>query len=221
MFTLTNYTASTELLQQAVAEMPTFDRRIDLNKQTGSFFYDKWEVNGKFKDTAWDRLLATLPIDIGQARLMRLKPESCYRSHADIDDRFHLSLGDNRSYLVDLDNDVMHSFEPDGRWHDMDASRRHSAVNFGHKDRIQLVIRKLLIRGAANDPVDVRIITADDDPKFRFIFDDVFSPWLGYANKTRDLNNLTLHSDKEVSFTLNRSRLAELKELCPQGFKIV
>jgi hypothetical protein len=46
-----------------------------------------------------------------------------YTSHADIDDRWHLSLTAEQSYLIDLDNMQMHKIDIDGYWYDMDAGK--------------------------------------------------------------------------------------------------
>lgn len=221
MLTKTPYTVSKELLQLAISNLPEFDRRINLNAPTGDFFYDKWKVLPEFENTIWERILSTLPFNIGEARLMKLSPEQCYRSHADLDDRFHLSLIESRSYLVDLDNNVLHRLHADGYWYDMDASRRHSAVNFGSVARIQLVIRKLLTNSNLTDPVPVNIVLSSNTHDFRFVFDDVFSPLISKINKDGKMNNFKVISNSHVSFNTEKELKDMFKSICPSEFKII
>ena len=152
MLASTHYTVSDTLLQQAILEIPEFETSIDLNYRTGNFFYDQWLVSDRFENTVWEEILNSLPTDIGQARLIKLKPEECYRSHADIDDRYHLSIISDNAYLVDLDDNAMYPTVVDGRWYLMDAGKRHSAINFSGQTRVQLVIRQLLIPGKIENP---------------------------------------------------------------------
>ena len=157
MLASTHYTVSNEILQQAITEIPKFETSIDLNYRTGNFFYDQWLISDQFKNTVWEKILDTLSEDIGQARLIKLNPEECYRSHADIDDRYHLSIISDKACLVDLDENIMYPTVVDGRWYLMDAGKRHSAVNFSGVSRIQLVVRKLLTPGKIMDPINVKI----------------------------------------------------------------
>ena len=56
----------------------------------------------------------------------------------------------------------------------MDTSRIHTAANFGYKDRIQLVIRKLLTRHKLKDPVLIKIRPVDKPHNLRYLFDKHF-----------------------------------------------
>jgi len=207
-------------MQQAILEIPKFETSIDLNYQTGDFFYDHWLVSSQFKNTVWEAILKSLPEDIGQARLIKLEPEECYRSHADIDDRYHLSIVSDNAYLVDLDNNFMHPTTVDRQWYLMDAGRRHSAVNFSGNTRIQLVVRKLLIPAKIENPQLVIVSLVKPIPNFRYIFDDIISPWLNKVNKQGQLNNFHIASDNNISFVIDSSCVPELFEICPSEFKI-
>jgi hypothetical protein len=217
----THYTASVELLQDAMNQMPEFEHRLDLTKPTGNFFYDKWTVLPEFKNTVWEEILSTLPVDFGQARLMKLSPGTAYYCHADMDDRYHLNLSGSKAYLVDLDRDKMYPTVLDGKWYGMDAGLRHSAVNFGGIVRVQLVIRKLLTRGNLKDPVHVEIGVSEQLHNFRYIFDDVYSSWLNRKNKQGLINDFKLIKEDRVSFITERIHVTELKQMRPTGFEII
>ena len=221
MLVPTHNTVSNDILQQAISEIPEFQTSIDLNYRTGNFFYDQWLVSDRFENTIWEEILNSLPEDIGQARLIKLKPEECYRSHADIDDRYHLSIISDNAYLADLDENVMYPTVVDGRWYLMDAGKRHSAINFSGQTRIQLVIRKLLISGKIENPQPVKISLETHIPNFRYVFDDIISPWLNKINKQGHLNNFQMISESDVSFVIDKSRVSELFEICPPEFKII
>ena len=221
MLASTYYTVSNEILQRAILEIPEFETSIDLNYRTGNFFYDQWLVSDRFENTVWEEILNSLPVDIGQARLIKLKPEECYRSHADMDDRYHLSIKGEKSFLIDLDNHIMYPTVPDGKWYLMDAGKRHSAVNFGGQPRIQLVVRKLLTRGDIKNSQTVLIQKSKDIPNFRYVFDDVFSPWLNKMDKEGKLDNFQMLSDDGVSFTIDKDHIADLIATCPAEFKII
>jgi len=221
MLVPTHYTVSDTLLQQAILEIPEFETSIDLNCRTGNFFYDRWVVSDRFENTVWQEILNSLPIDIGQARLIKLKPEECYRSHADIDDRYHLSIISDNAYLADLDENIMYPTVVDGRWYLMDAGKRHSAINFSGQTRIQLVIRQLLIPGKIENPQTVKLSLEKHISNFRYVFDDIISPWLNKINKQEKLNNFQPISESDVSFVIDKSCVSELFEICPSEFKII
>ncbi len=216
----THYTVSPALLQEAINQIPKFERRIDLTKPTGNFFYDKWIVADQFKNTVWEQILNTLPVEFGQARLMKLIPGEAYYSHADMDDRYHLNLVGEKSYLIDLDNNQMFPTIADGKWYLMNAGLRHSAVNFSNKDRIQLVIRNLLTHGTINNPVTIQIGLTNNTHDFRYVFDEVFSPWLNQKDKLKLIDNFELVNEQTVRFITDQSLINELQNMCPQGFEI-
>lgn len=220
MLSNTHYTVSVDLLQEAISQLPIFDQRLDLTVSTGDFFYDKWSISDTFKNTVWEELLSTLPTNPGQARLMRLKPGEAYYSHADMDDRYHLNLIGEKSFLVNLDDRSMFSTVPDRKWYLMDAGFRHSAVNFSNTDRIQLVVRKLLTHGMIKNPIEVNISCDSKSHDFRYLFDDIFSPWLNRKNKLGAIDYFKLVHEHQVSFITEQSLVPELQEMCPEKFEI-
>lgn len=220
MIATTHYTTSIELLQEAMNQIPNFEHRIDLNQPTGNFFYDKWSILPEFKNTVWEQVLQSLPIDIGQARLMKLDPAKAYYCHSDMDDRYHLNLSGTKSYLIDLENDKMYSTVLDGKWYSMNTSIKHSAVNFGGTVRVQLVIRQLLTHGLLSNSVRVEIGLEKQLHNFRYIFDDVYSPWLNKKNKQGMIDDFKIISEDRVSFLTDKTQVAELEEMRPIGFEI-
>jgi len=220
MIAETNYTVPLELMQETTHNIPNFDSRLDLNERTGNFFYDKWVILPEFKNTVWEDILSVLPLNVGQARLMKLEPGRAYYSHADIDDRYHLNISGSKSYLVDLDHDTMYPTILDGKWYSMDAGVRHSAVNFGNDVRVQLVVRNLLQHGSIANPINVEIGLLKSFHNFRYIFDDVFSKYLNQMNKQYSIDNFKIVNEYRVSFTIESSNLEDLKNLCPAEFEI-
>jgi hypothetical protein len=95
----------------------------------------------------------------------------------------------------------MHQLQTDGIWYKMDAGRKHTAANFGHIDRVQLVVRHLLNRNKLVNPVDIKIALKIDTPDFRYQFDSTISPWLNRANKQGIIDNFKFIND-EVSFSI-------------------
>lgn len=191
----------------------SFDQSEDkmvLNKTTGNFFYDPWVIKDEYKGTVWQEILESLPLAQGEARLIRMKPGTTYMAHSDIDDRWHLNLQGEESYLIDLDNLDMHRLEKDGYWYSMDAGKKHVASNFGSVDRIQLVVRQLLKETTDTDLVTVTIKPKNETHDYRFQFDKYVSPWLNRANKKSVMKDFA-HDGSKVTFKIVFSELENLK----------
>jgi hypothetical protein len=219
MLVPTNYNISHKLLQQAQKELPNIDSRVALNQPTGKFFNDPWEIKPEFKGTIWEKILDSLKEDKGEARLIKLEQGVCYPSHADIDDRWHMSINGDHSYLIDLESNIMHQTDELGKWYLMDAGRRHSAANFGSCDRIQLVVRKLLPKPNIIHPIDVSIKLKTVVGDRRFIFDDIISPWLNRAYKIGIVDNFK-GQDLEATFTVETDAIKELEQLIREHFTL-
>lgn len=219
MLIKTAYQVPTTLYKIA-QHMEFTEFKTSLNEPSGDFFYSSWKLKSQYQNTVWKDILDTLPYDIGEARIIVLKPGICYYSHADIDDRWHLNLQSNYGYLVDLKNDIMHKLVPDGYWHELNAGIMHSAVNFGNKNRVQLVVRKLLNKNNLRDPVSVKIVCSHDAVDYRYQFDQTISEWLNYANKNKLISNFT-HDSAHVNFSVERRSLSELQKIAGTNFKII
>lgn len=221
MLSQTNYTVDTSLFQEACYALPERDMKTTINKPTGDFFYDPWVIKDEYKGTVWETLYNSLPVMKGEARIIILDPGHCYQVHADIDDRYHLNiLGDN-SYLIDLVRDTMHPLSQDGIWYDMDASFLHTATNFGRKARVQLVVRKLLKRNKLSNPVEVSLATSMENTNHaRFLFDNTMSPWFNEANKLGFINSFA-QGNVSIKFNIEQDKLESFKRMLPKEFKIL
>ena len=194
--------------------------KAEINQPSGNFFYDPWTIKPEFQKTIFEEILNSLPEPIGEARFIILKPGSCYHSHADIDDRYHLNIQGQYSHLIDLDNQKMFPTEVDGCWYTMNAGLRHVAANFGSIDRIQLVVRQLLKRNQLHDSVSVNVYyVGSEAAKARFVFDDKISPWLNYACKNNIIDNFKT-DQKQIWFDIEKSEIADLKIILGSDFNI-
>ena len=196
--------------------------KISFNQPTSTFFYDPWVIKEEFKGTIWEKLLKYLPENIGEARLIVLQPGTCYNSHSDIDDRYHLNIFGNYSFLVDIDSQRMYKTIADGYWYDMDAGPRHSAVNYGDIPRAQLVVRKLLTRNTLNNPVSFFIepneLPIDDA---RYLFDDTVSIWLNKGVKEGLVTNFSYNpTTGAVQFDLEQDVVDFALSVIPKSFKV-
>jgi hypothetical protein len=216
MLVRTPYTAPADKILEATTLLDEA-KKYDLTKPTGNFFYDPWVLKDEFKNTPWECIWKSLPVDTGQARVIVLQGGTGYYQHADIDDRYHLNLKGDSAYLIDLENEVMHKCVSDGIWYEMDAGRIHSAASFGKHNRVQLVVRKLLKQSKLKKPINI-VITAIGE-KFRYEFDNTLSPWLNRANKRQIINNFE-RTDNSICFELEEDYLRELRTVTPVEFKL-
>lgn len=220
MLTKLNYTVPFEMIQEASMSTRSDEFRSSINEPTGDFFYDPWKIKSEFKGTIWEKILLTLPLEIGEARIIVLGHGVCYQSHGDIDDRYHLNITGQYSYLINLETNTMYPLFTDGVWYEMDAGPRHSAANFGYINRVQLVVRKLLNKNKLINPVNIKMFYAGKDKdSVRFTFDDAISPWLNNANKRGVITDFVAnHSD--VQFKIEQTEIQELEKILPIDFKI-
>lgn len=220
MLAITTFKVNTDLIDRALQQIPGDEFKFILNKPTGNFFYDPWQLKDEFKGTVWEQIYDSLPVKKGEARIIRLLNAQCYSSHADIDDRYHLNLSGENSYLIDLANQQMHKLSKDGIWYDMNAGMRHTAANFGNRPRYQLVVRQLLNRSYKEDLIKVRITSNITDLEdARYEFDNVFSPFLNAANRNLDIDNFE-HTQSYVQFSVVDSLLERIRELAQNKFNV-
>jgi hypothetical protein len=221
MLTSTNYTVNTNLFQEALTQLPGDGMKTSINQPTGNFFYDPWVLKDEYKDTVWETLYNSLPVSKGEARIIILDPGHGYTAHADIDDRYHLNILGDESFLIDLIREQMHKLLQDGMWYDMDAGFLHTAANFGRLDRVQLVVRKLLKKNKLDNPIEVSLTTTMPNPEHaRYVFDNTVSTWLNEANKLGYITNFS-YSSPFVKFDVEQDRLESLKNILPEEFKIL
>ena len=211
------YTVNALLLDKAQSSIPSVESKLTINQPTGNFFYDPWEIKEEFKGTVWETLLNTLPLDIGEARIIVLGNGTTYMSHTDIDDRYHLSLKGQYSFLINVDDEKMYPTVADGQWYEMNTGLRHVAANFGSYDRAQLVVRKLLNNPTLENYTTVTIKPICENPRFEF--DDLISPLLNKINKQQLINDFSILQDG-VSFNLNINAINELDSIDRNKFNI-
>jgi hypothetical protein len=212
------YTVDLKLLKEAQCSIPSVDSKLTINQPTGNFFYDPWEIKEEFKGTVWEKILSTLPLDLGEARIIVLGNGTTYMSHTDIDDRYHLSLKGQYSFLISIDDEKMYPTVADGQWYEMNTGLRHVAANFGSYERIQLVIRKLLNNPTLENYTSVTIKPICKNPRFEF--DDIVSPWLNKINKQHVMSNFKILNDG-VSFNLDSSLVNKLDFIPTDKFKVI
>ena len=219
MITITPKKCPIDLISKALERHPIDEARTILNQPTGNFFYDKWEIKDEFADTVWKEILDTLPYDLGEARIIKLIPGESYMAHADIDNRWHLNLSGEHSYLLDLDRQKMYKQDRIGYWAYMDTSVIHSASNYGSYPRLQSVVRELLKRSKYQDHISVSIEPAYEQHDYRYKFDQIISPWLNKTNKKQALDDFQ-HDGIKVKFKLASHFKENFEEIVTKEFKV-
>jgi len=219
MLTKTKFVVNKTLIKDSLLQVDNNNFKQTINVPTGDYFTDTWQIKEEFKNSVWEEMLQVLPNDYGEARIIVLPYGKCYQSHADIDDRYHLTLQSHYSYIIDIDNKMMHELTVDGNWYIMDASNRHSATNFGLVNRIQFVVRKLLKNTKLDNPVWVKIYNTNLDPDYaRFYFDDTLSGYLNFLFKNKYASNFK-HDLDSVSFYIEKKFCDSLIKKIPNTFK--
>lgn len=216
MLSPTQYKTDIDLLDSVAFDYQNSGKYI-LNVPTGDPFYDPWEISMDFENTVWKEILKTLPGDKGEARIIVMSSPSCYTQHADIDDRYHLNIYGDQSFLIDIESQIMYPLQKNGIWYEMNAGRLHTAICIGEHRRIQLVVRKLLKKNILNNPVSVEIKTGGNNSRFHF--DNNLSPWLNYANKSSKITNFS-KTELGVLFDIEKSEMPSLEKVIPKYFKL-
>jgi hypothetical protein len=179
-----------------------FDKRISLNYTEGYLFSGPYIVKPEFINTPLGNLLTDLG-SIGEARLMKLPPESTYMAHSDPDDRLHLAIVTNPySYLIDLDNNSMYHLPVDGSVWLMDTGKRHVAANFGSRDRIHLNIRCTL-PDVTLPFYHYKIIDGDFD--YRHVIQANISTFLNIELKLKNITGIRKISEREIFLNFSNS----------------
>lgn len=191
------------------------DGKLAVNRPTGNFFYEPWEILPEYKNTAIETALDALPFPIGEARLVKLEPGKCYFSHADIDDRYHLSLTGTYSTLHDFEDNLSYPLTQDGIWYEMDAGKIHTAINAGEYSRVQLLVRKLLPLTQLKNPVSMYVRATGTNARYRF--DNTLSPWLNRAVKRGIVSDFETNS-ASVYFDLEKDYIKECISHIPEQF---
>jgi|TARA_B110000908_G_scaffold58797_1_gene71475 hypothetical protein len=73
-----------------------------------------------------------------RARLMKMKPKTCYSYHQDPTMRMHIPLVTNDHCFI-IVNDILHRYPADGSNYLVDTTKMHTAVNASREVRIHIV----------------------------------------------------------------------------------
>jgi hypothetical protein len=223
MITKTNIKVS--LTQSEVIEalnnLPTTDYRYILNEPSGHYMYDGYKIKEEFKNTLWDRILSTLPWEIGQARIIVMQPGQCYQTHADIDNRWHLNLTGEDCFFTNLDTCQMYPIEQDWYWYDFDASPRHSAVNFGRTARAQLVVRKPIKKNTLIDPIHLEIKSSLNESDTRYYGENFITPWFNKALLSGTVSDVDTPAVGVIRVMIERSAFSDFNKMLPNGFTAI
>ena len=205
MISKMNINVPKEYFEEAQNNIPLIDFKLTLNYPTGDFFYSPWKIKNEYDGTIWHRLLATLPANIGEARLISLDTKSCYPVHADIDNRWHYTFHTDNSFLVDVDTKTLYNLDP-GIWYHMDAGKMHSAINMDCDARVSLVVRELLSVCQLENPKFVSIVADTSKYNFRFNFDQYYSKLLNslqtdglLTDFSVDKNTVSFRTDHNIN----------------------
>lgn len=219
MLSQLSYSVNRRIVEFCTNQCRADQGKIILNRPLGNFFYDCWAIKDEYLGTPWEELLNTLPFKIGEARVIKLAPGETYMSHADIDDRWHLNLTGEQSYLIDLNDQKMYQLKSDRYWYHMDAGKLHVAANFGSIDRFQIVIRHLLNHSTKSDLLDMFITPSRPQHDYRYKFDKIISPFLNRQNKLGNLKDFKFEQDT-VMFKISRPEIEKLNDIITDDFKI-
>jgi hypothetical protein len=181
---------------EQVNALPYFERYIQLNEaDEGRLFNGPYRTKPEFVGTPLGDVLEALG-NVGEARLLKLKPEASYMAHSDPDDRLHMSIITNEyCRIIDLEANQMYHLPVDGSVWLMDTGPIHVASNFGAHERIHLNIRVLL-----PDVKEgwVRFTVEGGDYDWRHIIQISITRWMNRALKEGKMTGIRKLSDREM-----------------------
>jgi len=181
---------------EQVNALPYFERYIQLNEtDEGRLFNGPYRTKPEFVGTPLGNVLEALG-NVGEARLLKLKPEASYMAHSDPDDRLHMSIITNEyCRIIDLEANQMYHLPVDGSVWLMDTGPIHVASNFGAHERIHLNIRVLL-----PDVKEgwVRFTVEGGDYDWRHIIQISITRWMNRALKEGKMTGIRKLSDREM-----------------------
>ena len=130
-------------------QLPEYDTQIGLQTVPGITdpFYATGRITDKeHKEIDFTEFLFDLPYTnsilkenkVHRARVMRMKPKTCYTYHQDWTKRLHIPLITNDSCFLIVDKEVM-NLPADGSIYIIDTTKFHTAVNASLEERIHIV----------------------------------------------------------------------------------
>jgi hypothetical protein len=142
-------TVNIERILLELEQLPEYDTQIGLQTVPGVSdpFYATGRITDKeHKETDFTEFLFDLPYTnsilkknkVHRARVMRMKPKTCYSYHQDYSKRLHIPLITNESCFLIVDKEVMH-LPADGKVYIIDTTKYHTAVNASFEFRTHIV----------------------------------------------------------------------------------
>lgn len=129
--------------------LPTYDTQIGLQTVPGITdpFYATGRITDKqHKETDFTEFLFDMAYtnsilkenNVYRARVMRMRPKTCYTYHQDYTKRFHIPLITNESCFMLIEKEAIH-LPADGSYYIVDTTKKHTAINASLEDRIHIV----------------------------------------------------------------------------------
>lgn len=188
--------------------MPDFGKRLTLNETNGNLLTGRYTVKPEYQGTPLGDVLKALD-DIGEARLLKLESAECYTAHCDPDDRYDMVITTNpHCYLIDIEKQKMHQLPVDGRIWRLDTSIRHTAVNFGSRDRVYLNIRHRLPL-FESPGYHLRFSGGDFDWK-QVLYEDTMK-MLNTKIKSKEITGIEKINDLEIRLNCSRDTIDYIK----------
>ncbi len=129
--------------------LPKYDTQIGLQAVPGVSdpFYATGRITDKeHKEEDFTEFLFDLPytnsvlnnLNVYRARVMNMKPKTCYTYHQDWSKRLHIPLITNENCFFIIDDKVSR-YPADGRSYIVDTTKMHTFVNASLENRIHIV----------------------------------------------------------------------------------
>jgi hypothetical protein len=195
MLTKTNFKFNIEPIIAQLNTLPYFERSLKLNETDGNLLSGVYRIKPEFVNTPLGDVLDSLG-NIGEARLLKLLSAQSYTAHCDPDDRYDLVITTNPNcYLINIEENSLHHLPVTGEIWKLDTSIKHTASNFGSRDRVYLNIRERLPEFIS--PGIHFYFTGGDFDWKQVLYEDI----MGYINrkiKEKEITGIEKVNDREL-----------------------
>jgi hypothetical protein len=98
-------------------------------------------LRSDLRNTWWETFFQSLPWRVVRARIMIMKPRSCYTIHRDTSPRLHVAMKTNKDarFIFTDPADIIH-LPADGHVWWIDTRHEHTAINAGWEPRWHLIM---------------------------------------------------------------------------------
>lgn len=180
---------------QQFNSLPYFEKSLTLNETDGNLLSGEYRIKTEFLNTPLGNVLEILG-DIGEARLLKLKSAESYTAHCDPDDRYDLVITTNPNcYLINIEENTLYHLPVTGEIWKLNTSVKHTASNFGARERVYLNIRERLPEFKPPG-IHFYFIGGDFDWK-QVLYEDL----MGYINhkiKEKQITGIEKINDREL-----------------------